>query len=212
MSDGYGSDLLTASRPETLRRLVLGPGILLSGLWPGPDLTREALDRRIGAAMASGEGVLGVTGETAFEAVRRFAEVRLAGQTGPVRGTRVPVWTEAVLTGTLLEIGPDNLRRLLALCPAPRPADGTALRLCPAETSGGEEDCLCWIGDRADGGRIAVGLRHPLSAGSPRLVFRPDGPAAVSFRFAAQEDPETGEAPFCVWTEDTANDLQERSL
>lgn len=196
-------EMMTALRPETLRHLVLGEGVLIEGLRPERGLTAEGLTAYVERAGAVG-GLLGVTAKGCFEVRRTFHEVRLAGQTGPVAGLRVPAWTEASLSGELAEVSPENLTRLLGMDPA-RTAGGTALTL-PEAVGPPDLGSLCWIGDTADGGRLLICLSHAVSAESPRLAFSRDGHAQLSFRFVAQAGAEAGEeeAPFEVLRIDPA--------
>lgn len=196
-------ELLDGRGRSRLRHLILGPGMLLKGFWPGRGTTRAALDARIGAALAAREGLLGACRDTVFEVKQTFAEVRLAGQRGPMAGTAVPVWTEASLSGVLREVSPENLCALLGMVPAPRGAADSRLRL-PLHGPDTGMDCLCWIGDRADGGRMVIGLRRPFPAGSLRMAFDGNGCAELPFRFVARDAPDGpeaggGDAPFTVW-------------
>ena len=179
---------LTALRADSLRHLVLGGGVLVEGHVPA-----EGAAEAFGRALAAGERrVLGHTESGCFEVKREFAEVRLAGQTGPCAGLRVPAWTEASLSGELIEVSAENLSRLLAMAPLRTAPGGAALGL--AEAAGpGRMDALTWIGELADGGRLLIRLRRAVNADSVRLAFDGKGHARMNFRFVAQADPEAGE-------------------
>ena len=94
-------NLLTAHRPERLRHLLLGPGVLLADYWPGRGLNRETLDGQVEAALTAGGGVLGITRDAAFEVRRTYADVRLAGQRGPVQGIVHVLGILPLLTGVI---------------------------------------------------------------------------------------------------------------
>ncbi len=196
-------ELLSPLRPETRRSLLLGSGVLMEGFIPGPGLDAAGAAEAFRRAAAEGGRVLGCTEGGCFEVLRRFAQVRLAGQTGPCDLTAVPVWTEAALSGRLTEVSRENLGRLLSMRPRWHGNGGTALGLSltapPACL-----DSLCWLGQLAEGGQLLICLRRAVNLDSPRLEPHPDGHATVTFRFVAQDTltgPESGtvEAPFSVW-------------
>ena len=196
-------ELLSARRPEMTRHLLLGCGVLMEGFYPRPGLTAQAAAAAFVQNVESGIGVLGCTRGGCFEVSRSFGQIRLAGQRGPCVLTTAPVWTEVALSGQLLEVSQANLARLLSMSLSWTGDGGTAMELSLAAPPACA-DSLCWLGERADGGRLLICLRRAVNTGSPRLEPDENGHAAVSFRFVAQdaiEGPESGgeQAPFTVW-------------
>lgn len=177
--------MLDPCSARTPAHLQLGEGVLLRSIsWedisaaadPAACLAQllQAPAHRIGATKAGCE----------FRCVPTVLDTTRGSRTPASGETLIGRW-EVTLSGTLLEISPENAAMLLNQ--SLTEADAALIRLEPQPTpvpvSSGD---VCWLGDTGSG-LLAIFMQCPVSIGG--LVFRPrrDGLGEASFTLLAQK-------------------------
>lgn len=156
--------MLDSMHPLTHEHLQLGEGVLLRGI--SPEALQSAGDPGavLAEAMRDASRLIGATKEgCVFRCVPKLLDATKGART-PSEGELLTGCWDVSLSGTLLEITPENAAMLLnvppaaagALQPAPAPVPH------PAET-------VCWVGTMGSG-LLAILLEAPVSVGG--LCFR----------------------------------------
>lgn len=190
---------MTGIHEETFSNLQLNAGVFLKDLdWSGA-ADREALKALLAGALRDPAHVLGATrggGSFTCKPTLRFLEAD--GLRGDTLGATVCDRWEVRLSGTLLEVTPENL----ALCLTGGRAEttGGVTRVTPACEVEPEHYLprLCWVGDMAGGGALLIELRNVLNTGGVSLNFRDRGEGTLPFSFLAHAEPGSEELPCSV--------------
>ena len=160
--------MLDTIHPRTHEHLQLGEGVLLRGV----DLDAALLSGRPAAylarAMEDTSCLIGATkAGCVFRCVPAVLDATRGHRTPALGETLIGRW-EITLSGTLLEITPENASMLLNQ-PLYESTGGQAvLAPDPAPAPDAHPD-VCWVGDTG-GGLLAIHLRCPVSIGG--MVFR----------------------------------------
>ena len=153
-------NLLSSLRPGAYGHLQLGAGVLLEGFDPAAYPDSTALRAALAGEIAEGSRLLGVTrGGGSFRAVPEMHRAAVDGARSPIVGDAGLQWLEATLSGTLLEVTAENLRRLMPWCVRERSGGRETIRASLAAAPA----CiplLTWVGDLGDGGVVAITLRQ----------------------------------------------------
>lgn len=190
--------MLDPIHAATHEHLQLGEGVLLRGVDADAALASgapaAALADAISAALQDASCRIGATKVgCVFRCVPHMGDLT-GGQRTPAAGEILVVRWETTLSGTLLEISPENAAMLLN---APLPAGAgpcTLLRPGTAAIPDASGD-LCWVGDTG-GGMLAIVLHSPVSTGG--MVFRAsrNGLGEADFTLMAQmRTPHLGGLP-----------------
>ena len=181
--------MTTGLRPETFEQLQLNAGVFLEGFSHDDIADAGALKTALAEFIAAGEGVLGATrGGGSFECTPETRTIEADGMRYPFKGATVnDMWT-VKMTGTLLEITPENFKRVLA--------SGEVT------TSFKDEDYiphLCWVGDTSRG-FVLIELDNALNLTGATFSFTDKGEGTLPFEFQAHQGSleEQEYAPFRI--------------
>lgn len=192
--------MLSGFHTGTLEHLQLGAGLFLKNFDPDRASCSEELRSMIIGAVESGENVLGATrGGGSFTCVPALRALEMDGVRTPVVGGTVNDGWQVRLSGTLLEMTPENFA--LALCGGQVEVNGNVTTV-RAKMDVDEEDYLprlCWVGDTARG-LVLIELTGALNMTGAAFTFQDKGEGTLPFSFQAHalhpEDEDT--APFRV--------------
>ena len=183
--------MLDPCHARTPQNLQLGEGVLLRGVDPEAALASGDPAAYLAAAMQDSSRLIGATkAGCEFRCVPSVLNTSRGWRTPAVGETLVGRW-EVTLSGTLLEITPENAAMLLNQPECEASGEMTILRPAPAPVPESPGD-VCWVGDTG-GGLLAIGLECPVSIGG--LIFRAhrDGLGEAAFTLMAHkrspEDP-----------------------
>lgn len=164
--------MLDPVHAATHEHLQLGEGVLLRGIDVeaalAADSTASALTDAISAALQDTSCRIGATkAGCIFRCIPHMNDLT-DGHRTPAEGELLALRWEATLSGTLLEISPDNAALLLniPLFITSRPYTLLQPQAVPIPAASGD---LCWVGDTG-GGLLLIVLHSPVSSGG--LVFR----------------------------------------
>lgn len=187
--------MLTPITDHTPTSLQLGAGVFLLGLPIDAAPDAATLRAQIADALADESRTLGLTtGGGWFRCTPALRSPEsAAGRTPSVGGVLVDGWT-VTLTGTLLEVTPARLARLLPGCAVRRSARLTVLT--PRAALAAEHlPPLCWVGDTA-AGLVAIELTGALNTAGAALRIVERGAGTLPFEFRAHRvGPREEEAP-----------------
>ena len=182
--------MLDSLHPHTPDHLQLGEGVLLQNVNLGALAQNPTPLAARAAVMQDPTSLLGATKEgCTFRCTPDLLDLT-RGQRTPAPGeTQVRRWT-ATLTGILLELTPDNIRRLLNL-PANAPLEPPATPSTPMER-------VCWIGSLGSG-LAAIELPRPLCTTGVTLRTHPAGLGELPFTLQGQATPPDGPPCRFLW-------------
>ncbi len=181
------------------RYMALGEGVLLRGLNLDALIQAEDRETALSAAMQKSNALLGATKSGCiFRCETHLLDVTRGHRTPAVGELLQGPW-EVSLTGTLLEISPENAAMLLHLPIFANNSYYTSLSAGNAAVPVPSTD-ICWVGAQG-GGLLAISLTAPVSAGGLTLKACRNGLGEMPFALCAQHrDPaETGAPCRLVW-------------
>lgn len=191
--------MLTGLHTATPERLQLGAGVFLRNFSLDGAESAAQLKKRIAAAIVSDSGVMGATrGGGTFTCTPMLRSIEADGVRTPFVGGTVNDGWQVRLTGTLLEVTPDNVASLLLCADVTRSGNVTTVEAREDIAEGDYIPHLCWVGDTARG-LVAIELTGVLNRRGAVFTFRDKGEGELPFEFQAHaEDLQQEKAPFRV--------------
>jgi len=180
--------LTSPIRAEAFQNLQLNAGIFLVDFDYSSATDAASLKTAISSAITAGTNILGVTrGGGSFTVTRDARTPDVDGMRYPFVGSDFVDSADAYLSGTLLEVTPENFKRLLAT--------GDTV------TSGKKTiDSLCWVGDLSDGRLVLIELDNAFNTADFSMTFTDKNEGTMTFEFHARQDDvlDYDNAPFRV--------------
>lgn len=154
-------EMMTPIREETFQNMIFDAGILLKNFDYSTAKDAASLAALVKAAKDSGTGLLGATKggvnpQTNFE----FWEPEPDGKRMSFKGAKRLSNADCVISGTLVEMTPDNVRDVLTL--ADKSGEGSVVTVQPRFSiqEGDYIDSLVWIGNWGSEGLCLVDLKN----------------------------------------------------
>lgn len=201
--------MVTGLRSDTFEHLLLNAGAFLTGFEYKSITDAAALKTAVVAALKDATKTLGATrGGGTFECTPEVRNIEADGKRYEFVGSTVfDSWTVR-MTGTLMEVIPENFKRVLSA--ADVTTDG-AKRTITVRTDimpGDYLENLVWVGDTSKG-FVLIALKNALNTTGANLTFADKGEGTLPFEFHAHqssvEDYDT--APFeIVYFDDPASE------
>lgn len=191
--------LTSPIRTEAFKKLQLNAGIFLENFDYSSYTGSIALKAAIKTALADKTKILGVTrGGGSFTATRDIRTPEVDGMRYPFKGSDFVDAIDAFLAGTLLEVTPENMDRLLATGDVVTSGKKTTVTMHTAITDEDYIDSLIWVGDLADGSLVLIALKNAINTADFSLTFTDKGEGTMTFEFHARQDEVTDydDAPF----------------
>lgn len=176
--------MLISHHPASAEALQLGEGMLLADFDLDTALRNgDPLDC-MAEAVADDTKRIGTTcGGCVFRAVPREFDPESGSHRLPVVGrTRLIDW-RVTLSGTMLDITPENMARLL---PAESLTTGRVTAMTPRMAQK-PLSRLCWIGTTSRG-LLVIELQNPLCVSGTALTSAPNDTGKMTFTLLAQSD------------------------
>lgn len=193
--------LTSPIRTEAFQHLQLNAGIFLVNYDYSSITDATALKTAIQTAKSDQTKILGVTrGGGSFTVTRDIRTPDVDGMRYPFKGADFVDAVDAYLSGTLLEVVPENMKILLGTGESATSGKKTTIRMHTAVEDADYIDHLCWVGDLADGRLVLIELDNAFNTADFSLTFTDKGEGTMSFEFhARQEDVDDYDyAPFRV--------------
>lgn len=184
--------LTSSIRAEGFQNLQLNAGIFLANF----DLTTilDTLDLRqaIQAEIESGDKLLGMTtGGGVFTLKREPRSPDVDGRRCRFKGDEFVDSMDAMITSTLIEIVPENWRRVFgtAFQSDDDPDDGhDVYSIGTAIVSTSYVNRLTWVGDLADGRLVAIELPNVLNLADIKFTFKDKAEGQLPFEMHAHQN------------------------
>lgn len=179
--------MITGLRPKTFESLQLNAGAFLKNFEWSSATDAATLKELIASALAAGTGVMGATrGGGTFVCTPDMRSVEADGKRSEFVGSTVNDGWTVKMTGTLLEITPENFRD--ALISADIETKGN-ISTVTVRTSVDESDyipTLCWVGDTSRG-FVLIEIDNALNLTGASFTFTDKGEGTLPFEFQAHQ-------------------------
>ena len=165
--------LTSPIRSEAFQKLQLNAGIFLEGFDHSSVTDAAGLKTAIAAAVSSGTNILGVTrGGGTFTVTKERRTTEVDGLRYPFKGQDFIDSIDGYLSGTLLEVTPKNVERLMAQADVTTSGKKTTITMHTAtDTSTDYLSKLAWVGDLADGQLVLIELDNAYNEADLSLTF-----------------------------------------
>lgn len=193
--------LTSPIRNEAFQNLQLNAGIFLVNYDHSAIADATALKTAIEAAKADPTKILGVTrGGGSFTVTKEIRTPDVDGMRYSFKGADFVDSVDAYLSGTLLEVVPQNMKLLMGTGEVTTEGKKTTITMHTAVTDEDYIDHLCWVGDLADGRLVLIELDNAFNTADFSLTFTDKGEGTMTFEFHARQEEVTDYdyAPFRV--------------
>lgn len=193
--------MITPCRTETFQNLQLNAGAFLVDFDYSTATDAASLRTLFATALSDESKLLGATrGGGSFVVTQETREPDVDGKRYSFKGGRFVDSADASLTGTLVEIRPQMLARLMATGDVVTSGSKTTVTMHTAIENEDYIDSLVWIGDMSDGGIVIIDLKNALNTNGVTLTFSDKGEGTIPFEFHAHQDAveDYDTAPFKV--------------
>ncbi len=180
--------LTSPIRNDAFKHLQLNAGIFLVDFDYETYTDASALRTAIKTALSDSTKILGVTrGGGSFTVTRDARTPEVDGMRYPFKGADFVDSTDAYLSGTLLEVTPDNFDRLLGTGDVSKSETKTTVTMHTAITDEDYIDNLVWVGDLADGGLVMIVLKNAINTADFSMTFTDKNEGTMTFEFHARQ-------------------------
>lgn len=181
--------MLTLARTETFQNLQLNAGIFLVDFDYSQAQNKEQLLQKIKEAIETPAKHLGATkGGGSFTATPTIRRIEADGMRAPIVGSQVIDEWQVKLSTTLMEVNPDNLKRVFAT--GEEDTVETSLKRIRIRQDLKDSDYiekLCWVGDIAGGKYVLINLENVLNTAGATLSFADKGEGTLGVEFVAHQ-------------------------
>ena len=182
--------LTSPIRSEAFQNLQLNAGIFLVDYDYSSIADATALKTAL-ATLVSGNSdkILGVTrGGGSFTVTREIRTPEVDGMRYPFKGADFVDSVDAYLSGTELEVVPENFKRILGTGVSTTSGKKTTIKMRTAIDSTTDYIAsLVWIGDLADGKVVLIKLDNAFNTADFSLTFTDKGEGTMTFEFHARQ-------------------------
>jgi len=180
--------MVTPCRTETFQNLQLNAGAFLIGFAYSEYTDATALRTALATALADDTKLLGATrGGGSFTVTSEIREPDVDGKRYRFRNGAFVDSVDAQLSGTLVEIRPEIMAKIMATGEAVTSGQKTTVKMHTAIQDSDYIDSLIWVGDKSDGGLILIALKNALNNNGLSLTFSDKGEGTIPFEFHAYQ-------------------------
>lgn len=190
--------MLTDVRAGGLRHIQLNEGLFIKNFDYSAATDAHALHALVIAALDDKTSVLGATrGGGTFELIPNVRRVEAQDAPYPLVGAAFCDGWTVKMTGTMLEITPQNMKDVLIAADLTHKAGSSKWVLAPRSDIRHEDyiPLLCWVGDTTEG-LVLICLKNALNLCGARLRFTQQGEGTMPFEFYAHQAAPFTDAPF----------------
>lgn len=193
--------LTSPIRSEAFQNLQLNAGVFLVGFDYSNIADATALKTAITTALATPSNILGVTrGGGSFTVTKEIRTPDVDGMRYPFKGADFVDSVDAYMSGTLLEVVPNNFKLLLGTGDVATSGKKTTVTMHTAIENTDYISHLAWVGDLADGRLVLIELDNAFNTADFSLTFTDKGEGTMTFEFHARQSNvnDYDNAPFRV--------------
>lgn len=181
---------ITGLRPDSFKNMQLNAGVFLIDFDHSAYTDAGQLYDAILQALEDGTGILGATrGGGSFQTTPTTRTIEADGMRAPFVGsTQNDMWTVKI-TGTMLEITPENFGRALMSAEVVDDAGGKkhTVRVRNDIRHSDYIPKLCWVGDTSNEGFVLIELTAALNLTGANFAFTDKGEGTLPFEFQAHQ-------------------------
>lgn len=186
--------MITGLRPQTFEKLQLNAGLFLQGFDYSKATSAETLKTAIASFIEAGEGVIGATkGGGTFVCTPEIRNFEADGMRSPFVGSTINDGWTVKLTGTMLEMTPENFAKSLMSADVQAVDGKTGVKKVRIRTDIKKSDYIpkmCWIGDTSKGFAL-IELDNVLNISGATFTFTDKGEGTIPFEFQAHQSSVT---------------------
>lgn len=194
--------LTSPIRSEAFQNLQLNAGVFLVNFSYSNIADAGALKTAINTALETPANILGVTrGGGSFTVTKEIRTPDVDGMRYPFVGSDFVDSVDAYMSGTLLEVVPNNFKLLLGTGDVATSGKKTTITMHTAINPDTDYiESLCWVGDIADGRCVLIELDNAFNTADFSLTFTDKGEGTMTFEFHARQADvsDYDDAPFRV--------------
>lgn len=182
--------LTSPIRSEAFQNLQLNAGIFLVDYDYSAITDATALKSALATLVSNNsDKILGVTrGGGSFTVTREIRTPEVDGMRYPFKGADFVDSVDAYLSGTELEVVPNNFKRILGTGVSTTSGKKTTVKMRTAINSSTDYiESLVWIGDLADGKVVLINLDNAFNTADFNLTFTDKGEGTMTFEFHARQ-------------------------
>lgn len=180
--------LTSPIRSEAFQNLQLNAGVFLVGFDYSNVADSNALKTAISTALATPAKILGVTrGGGSFTVTKEIRTPDVDGMRYPFKGADFVDSVDAYMSGTLLEVVPNNFKLLLGTGDVATSGKKTTITMHTAIENADYISHLAWVGDIADGRAVLIELDNAFNTADFSLTFTDKGEGTMTFEFHARQ-------------------------
>lgn len=181
--------LTSPIRSEAFSNLQLNAGVFLVNFDHSNISDSAALKTAIASALSSMNNILGVTrGGGSFTITREIRTPEVDGMRYPFKGSDFVDSVDAYLSGTTLEVVPENFDRFIGTADSVKSGNKTTITMHTAvDPLSDYISHLAWVGDLADGRAVMIELDNAFNTSDFNLTFTDKGEGTMSFEFHARQ-------------------------
>lgn len=181
--------MITGLRPKTFTQLQLNAGVFLKNFAWSTYADADALEEAILEVLETGTGVIGATrGGGTFQCTPTIRQIEADGMRAPIKASTVnDMWT-VKLTGTMLEITPENFKDALICADLTADSGGKkhTIRIRNDIEDSDYISSLCWVGDTSQG-FVLIELENALNLTGATFTFTDKGEGTLPFEFQGHQ-------------------------
>lgn len=175
-------------RAAAFDKLQLNAGVFIADLDYASIANAGALKTAVATAITAGTNILGVTrGGGTFTVQKNMRTPEVDGMRYPFKGSDFVDSIEAYLSGTLLEVTPDNMKRLLGSATKATSSLKTTITMQTNPSAADYITKLSWVGDLADGSLVVITLKNAINTADFSFTFTDKGEGTLTFEFHARQ-------------------------
>ncbi len=181
--------LTSPIRSAGFRNLQLNAGIFLENFDYSAITTVAQLKAAVAAAITAGTNILGMTrGGGTFTITREMRTSNVDGRRYAFKGDKFVDSMDGYLSGTLLEVTPENIKRVMSTANITTSGAKKTITFHTAiDPDTDYIDHLCWVGDIADGSFVLIEIDNAFNTADFSMTFADKNEGTIPFEFHAHQ-------------------------
>lgn len=181
--------LTSPIRSAGFNNLQLNAGIFLLNFDYSAIANAAALKTAVAAAITAGTNILGMTrGGGTFTITREVRTPEVDGRRYAFKGDKFVDSMDGYLSGTLIEVTPENIKRVMSTSDIATSGAKTTITFHTAIDAATDYiEHLCWVGDLADGRFVLIEIDNAFNTADFSLTFADKNEGTIPFEFHAHQ-------------------------
>ena len=181
--------LTSPIRSAGFKNLQLNAGIFLLNFDYSAIANAADLKAAVATAINAGTNILGMTrGGGTFTITREVRTPEVDGRRYAFKGDKFVDSMDGYLSGTLIEVTPENIKRVMSTSDIVTSGAKTTITFHTAiDPDTDYIEHLCWVGDLADGRFVLIEIDNAFNTADFSLTFADKNEGTIPFEFHAHQ-------------------------